>query len=539
VASDDNVRTVRITHPSGLVGTFELSLRAHARSWVPTLCLERNGASKPPSEDLPPVYLSLSLTRKTFSGPGVEPMAWTYLYSPAYGSTEAECLAVSCVDWQAVEVTDPGSNTTRYVYSTRWGPLEGKLTRVVTGVTSPGSFGGSGLQTETTTYAEAMAAAPFPKRLGDMLEDPQSNSNRATTELIVPEVRRDIQRQDVTFTRETLTFDRFGLPEKVRRSSTLGYTTTDTTQYWPVGSVWVIGQPWKSWSGDRLVSQTEYDARVQPTRNYSFGLLVGSYTYLPNGMLGSITDPLQHVTVLSNHKRGVPQSIRFPDQTVVAPTVDDFGQVTRVTNQLGASTTYAHDVMGRMTRLAYPTNDSVAWNPVNRSFGRIGADEYGLPWGHWKQVVQTGNAMVTTLYDAYWRPRVTISEDVTDATSRSFVVKQFDEDGRVTFEAYPVPTLTSVDEALAGTRFKYDALGRRTEASQDSELGTLTVRTDYLPGFKTRVTNARGFSTTTSFQVFDTPSEDKPTRIEAPEGVTTVITRDEFGKPKSITRSGG
>ena len=538
IAADDNLASLIITHPSGLVGTFELSLRAHARSWVPTRCVERYGAMSPPSEDLPPVYLSLSLTRKTFSGPGVEPMSWKYLYSPAYGSTLSECQASGCPETQAVEVTDPGGSTTRFVHSNRWGVTEGKLLSVVQGVASPGSFAGSGAQVETTTYADTAATWPFPRRLGWSVEDPDTSTNTDPTEMLQPEVRRDIVRQDVTFSKETLGFDRFGQAETVRRSSSLGYSTTDKTEYWPVDAQWVLGLPWKTWSGARLVGQTDYDARLQVARTYNFGLLVGSYSYLPNGMLGTITDPLGNTTTLSNHKRGIPQSIQFANGTVVAPVIDDFGQVSSVTNQLGSTTTYAYDSAGRMTRLGYPVNDTVAWNPINRSFVRVGEAEFGLPPGHWKQVVQTGNAQVTTFYDAYWRPRLTLTEDVADPATRSFAVKQFDDAGRETFSAYPVATIFSVDQPLNGVRTSYDALGRRKSVTQDSELGSLVVSTDYLAGFRTRVTDARGFMTTTSYQVFDIPSEEYPVRIEAPEGITTVIVRDEFGKPKAITRSG-
>ena len=537
-AANENLLSPRIVHPSGLVGRFNLSIRAHARSWVPTSCVYHYGPANPPTEDLPPVYLSLSLTSKVFTGPGLPDATWTYRYSPAAGSTADECQAGACKETQWVEVSDPQQNTVHYTYSNKWGRLEGKLLSTVAAVDQTGTENPTGLQVETVTYADPAAAWPFPSRLGDMQADPLTYTNDEPTERLTPEVLHQTTRQGVTFSVQTQSFDRFGQAETIVRSNTTGASRTETTQSWPVDSQWVLGQPWKSTIAGKLASQTDYDVKVLPQATYSFGLLVGRYSYLANGMLATITDPLGNVTTLSDHKRGVPQSVKFADLTVVAPSVDDFGQISSVRNQLGDSNRYQYDSMGRMTRMDYPSGDSVAWNPVYRNLLPTQSDEYGLAAGHWKQVVDTGNARVTTFYDAMWRPRLTLTEDITNASSRSFVVRRFDDDSREIFTAYPVSSLTSVNQSLPGTYTDYDGLGRLISMRQDSELGVLTTTREYLSGFRTRVTNPRQFQTTTSFQIFDSPSEDLPVLIEAPEGVRTAIDRDPFGKPRSITRSG-
>ena len=84
----------------------------------------------------------------------------------------------------------------------------------------------------------------------------------------------------------------------------------------------------------------------------------------------------------------------------------------------------------------------------------------------------------------------------------------------------------------------YDDLGRVKDSSQDSELGLLTTTMTYGVPFTTTATNPRGKSTTTAFWAYDQPATDWPRTISAPEGVTTEIDRDPFGKPKSIQRSG-
>src|SRR5207342_3703885 len=124
---------------------------------------------------------------------------------------------------------------------------------------------------------------------------------------------------------------------------------------------------------------------------------------------------------------------------------------------------------------------------------------------------------------------------------KSFVVTRFDALGRTVFTSYAVDTLTSVNDALKGMTTVYDVLGRPIQSKQDTDPSpaVLTSTTEYLTGFQTRSTNARGKQTTTSYQVFDSPSTDSPVQISLPEGVTTTIARQpSLGKPLSVTRSG-
>lgn len=538
IAADDNYAAMVINHPSGLVGRFDLSLRAHARSWVPTTCGYVNGGAEPQSELLPVVYLSLSLGRKTFSGPGVEPLAWNYRYSPAWGSTIEECAIYACREWQWVEVTDPEQQTVHYTYSTKWGYTEGKLLSTVAGVFAPGQDSPSGLQVETVAYANPALAWTFPAILGQAMADSQSNSNTAPTETLSPEVLRQTVRQGVTFSRQTLAFDRFGQAESVNSFSSGGPVKSQSFTYWPVGSTWVLGQVWKVSQGTTLVSQTDYDSRILPLRAYNYGLLAATYSYATNGTLATIKDPLNNVTTLSDFYRGIPQRIQFADLSVVAPTADTFGQISAVKNQLGDTTSYSYDAMGRLTRVSFPTADTVAWNPALQGFLQVWTPEFGLPAGHWKQTVETGRGRTTTFYDVMWRPRLLLTEDSADAATRTYVIKRFDDNGREEFSSYPLASVTSVDDTVAGIRTSYDALGRVTVVSQDSELGVLRTTSEYLDGFRTRITNPRNFQTTTSFQTFESPSEASPKLILAPEGLTTTIERDLFGKPLWIRREG-
>src|SRR3546814_303114 len=92
------------------------------------------------------------------------------------------------------------------------------------------------------------------------------------------------------------------------------------------------------------------------------------------------------------------------------------------------------------------------------------------------------------------------------------------------------------DTTLKGVRTYYDALGRVENVEQDSELGVLTTSKTYQSGFKTKVVDPRGNSTTTSFMAYDQPTTDWPVAIVHPGGVYSDIGRDVFGKPTSIAR---
>lgn len=81
-------------------------------------------------------------------------------------------------------------------------------------------------------------------------------------------------------------------------------------------------------------------------------------------------------------------------------------------------------------------------------------------------------------------------------------------------------------------------MGRNTFLSSDSELGILTSNTEYLAGYQTRKTNARGYQTVEAFWTLDKPEAGLLTQLTAPEGVTLNIMRDVFGKAVSIERGG-
>lgn len=367
-----------------------------------------------------------------------------------------------------------------------------------------------------------------------------------------------VTQQGVTFSRATTDFNEFAQPEAVTSSSAgmsdmpggaTGFLRTESTTYRHDKVKWVIGQVLKSYVGGTEVSWIVYDDSLDlPSETYSFGLLQQRLTYNSEGTIATVADGAGHVTQLSIWKRGVPSQIRLPDTTagmaLISAQINNLGNLDWTRDVYEKVTTYEYDLMGRLKKLSYPNETALTWNPLNRKFELEALqDEYGIPPGHWRQTVDTGTGKTTTFYDARWNPVLTLTEDTANAASRSFVVRRFDGMGREVFSSYPVSAAT-VNDVLYGVTTEYDALGRSYRTKQDSELpngGVLVSTTQYLPGFKTRVTNPRGYSSVTSYKAFGEPTTDMPVRIDALEGAQTVrteIARDDFGKPTEITRSG-
>lgn len=343
------------------------------------------------------------------------------------------------------------------------------------------------------------------------------------------------------------------------------WSRTETITYHDNPTLWVLGQtakvtcvapaectPSESPTGI-VVSETTYDAFAMPVTVKAYGKVQQTLTYnststVASGQLGTLRwakDGNNNTTTFGSWKRGIPQSITYADSSTQSAVVNNHGWIDSVTDENGYTTCYTYDTMGRLASIT-PPSETVAnacdtgeanWKKTLLSFQPVAAAEYGIPAGHWRQTVSTGNGQKITYFDALWRPLVVREYDAANvAGTQRFSRFAYDADGRVTFASYP----GTIDALTKGTWTEYDALGRVTSVSQDSELAApnnlLTTTTQYLAGFKTQVTSPKGQVTTTSYQTFDQPSYDWPVAITHPEGALTDITRDVYGKVLTITR---
>ncbi|MBB6184650.1 hypothetical protein [Oleiagrimonas soli] len=341
------------------------------------------------------------------------------------------------------------------------------------------------------------------------------------------------------------------------------YSRTKTIDYEDNLSSWVLGQTKRVTLNGIEVSRVDYDASTAlPIAKYQYGELKESYTYSADGTLASAVDGLGHVTYYKNYEHGVATRIEFPptqDQpsgTVVNAEVSVLGDVTSVTDAAGNKTCYSYDALGRINLIKYPSKTTAgvcggSWNDTSITFSPDAPAGYGLPAGMWRQRIVTGDEVSESIFDGLWRPVIKQTYDSNNkAASISQRVIRYDNLGRVAFSSYPQRSLdstvtdtwadtTKVPDAL-GTHSEYDALGRTTSVTQDSEQGVLVkTTTKYLPGFQTQITDPNQNVTTVSYMTYGEPSTDWPVAINAPENVLQTIVRNIYGNPVSITQSGG
>ncbi len=528
--------TLTATHPSGATGRFRFGYARFHRTSTPYYsCIPTHlpGFENPAYELQTPDYFDLySIHEKTLSGPGIPEQSWSY------GASGPVCRhGTSCPDRKSSFVSQPDGTRIERIFGIRYGINDGKLleTRVL-------AADGSVLKTEATDYVtEAEAAAlPFPDFYGHSHYGPDDPAALR----LRPARQTTIQQDGATFQHTVTKFDELARPVEVTKASSLDYgryRRVEAIRYHDNRSTWVLGQVHSVTHIDPapavVVSQTDYDAADLPWRTYRFGALQQTMAYHADGSLASLQDGRGNATGLSAWKRGIPQQIAYANGTARSATVDDNGWIRAMTDENGYATRYDYDAGGRIARLDHPEGDTVAWQPTLSSFIRSTEPRYGLPAGHWQKHVTTGNARESTYFDAFWRPVVAERWDASaPGETLSQTVHRYDSLGRKVFQSYPLRGLSSHSDTVNGTTSRFDALGRVTRQEQGSELGVLATVTEYLSGFKQRVTNPRGYSTLTSYAAYDKPSTDSPVTIAHPEGSFTDIDRDRFGMPVSLRR---
>ena len=481
------------------------------------------------SNDWPtPAYGIRSLVGKTIAGPGIPGLTWSYAWGPANGF--AYCPG-TCPSTKTLTVTDPRGYATRYTFGNHYQVTEGQLQSV-----DEGWDGTNALRTTTSTY-RAAGAGPY-------LTAPGYSTSESGDDLMqtryLPLAQRTITQQGVTFNWQATTYDTLARLAAVTRSSSLGYARSESTTYSDNKTKWVMGQVASQTIGNLVPRSTNYDVTTAlPLNTSEFGKLKANYAFWGDGTLRTLTDGLGHVTTYSNYMRGLAQNILYADGSSEGALVNNLGLITKLTNAAGTFWSYGYDAIGRLSSITPPAGDPVAYNPTTLAYQQVASDEYGLGANHWRQTITTGNAVTVNYFDGMLRKRISNNYDVanTGGTQR-MTLSHYDADNRNLFTSYPARNIASITATPPGTTSSYDALGRNILTQASSELGTLNTSTAYLSGFQTRVTNPRNYTTTTAYQVFDQPSESAPTSMAGPETLSVTISRDVFGKPLSITRSG-
>lgn len=510
------------THPSGATGTFVFTPTRHGRSKVTEPCNDADGESEP---GIPKDFDNYALTKKTIAGPALPSTMWSMSYSSGPGSYVS---CTTCPVTSTATIANPDLSTTQYTFGTEFYRNEGKALRIET-LSSAGAL----LLDVQNQYAIVPVNPPYvvsPGSNGMSFEDDFASTVRT------PRMQTSTLQNGGTYTNSVNTFDSLAREVSVTRANTLGNTRTDVTEYYDDTSRWVIGQVRKSTNSNTglIESQTDYGvSNALPEKTYAFGLLQQAASYNADGTLNTVADRAGNTTTYSSWKRGVPQLIQYPLSISQSAVVDDSGWITSVTDRRGSTTGYGYDSMGRISRITYPTDDTNVWDDLTQSFVQVSSAEYGLPAGHWKQTVQMADIFKITYYDALWRPVLRQEYDQDDiAGTQLFFRKTFDSNGLESLVAYPS---TSPSET-AGIVNEYDALQRLIKRRTADNV--MLEKTNYnLAGNKKSITDADNRVITISYLGYDAPGG-SPIRTVAPEGQTTQIGRDVFGKITSIEQSG-
>jgi RHS repeat-associated protein len=540
--------TWKFTHPSGAKAEFVISPKRHVRSNTPRcrIDLERE-FNRAVIEPAPAgAFDAYGLISKKLIGLDGTTETWTATY-----------VAGTQPGTKLVTLTNPDSTAVRYTFGTSFYETEGKVLRTEA-LSSTGAVVRDVQTTQVAKYRLGSTGLHYesgmtPQECQDLEEQTRGteeyfdciwieDSFGDVMQMVTP--ANSITQDGVTFSTTTALadFDIFGRATRVTRSSGLGFSKTEQIAYHDNTALWVLGQVASVTVSGKVPTQTTYDpATALPVARYAFGKLMRESSWNADGTLASVTDGSgfgalpSHAIQLSNWKRGLPRTITFPvtpecvgscTQTAV---VDDFGWIRSVTDEGLNTTGYDYDAMGRITRIDYPAG---GWLSTYITYVRLPASELGFPAGSWRREETTGTNRERTYYDARLRPKLTARADTNPLTAETIYQSfGYDFEGRETFASYPSSTFG----ATAGINTTYDTVGRVT---QRKTTDPVTLETTTYPAGQKRVTDANGNVTTFSFQMFDEPSYEVTTLIQAPEGQTTTIGRDEFGNMTSAVQSG-
>jgi len=526
--------TYTITHPSKLIGTFSFLARRNYRS-VPVFLCNSEGNGDYQVLVFPNYSDNFALLSKTFSGPALE-QASTWSYD--YGSVPIIVPCEGCADFKTVTVTEPDGARLESDFGVEFDGNEGRLLRWRT--RSPSN---ALLASRAHAYpSEPPPSAPYPDRYGESFVD----SGDRTSVRVRPLLSTVATQQGVNFTRSVNTFDAFARPLSETHASdgSPAFSRTQTLSYHDDYDIWVLAQEASRSTDGIAVHSTVFDpSTARPISVTEFGRLDRTLTWHSDGNLHQLSDAQGRAFTLTNTERGVAKSVQLPTGPTLSATVDNFGNLLSVTDAVGFTTHYQYDSRDRLSRIDYPSADTVNWAPTLISTAPTILSEYGIPAGLWQRTETTGALVKNTWFDARWRP-ILSRESVTDgSTTATFLRRRFDHRNREIFSSYPVASLAVFTSLSTGVLKTFDALDRFTSSAIDSELGTLTTNNAYPSGsLRTISTDARGFVTHTDYQAYDAPSMAWPRRIVAavgqPEQQTTEITRDVFAKPLRMTRSG-
>jgi len=542
-----------ITHPNGVTGSFDLRETLHGRSNVKEA---RNNTLK--IDMTSACFATMSLTRKSLSGPGLATKRWRYRYSQNTGFFSGQVLGrrakirwpvpsnIDPLDHKATLVYAPDRSKTVHYFNRDWtSAIEGSE------VATRYYEGRKILKEVQNTYSKGEAPGSIE----------QQYENRYSTQFRSQLDQRDIKQLGDTYTTKFLDYNLYGTYRKTQLSNSIWSTKVKYSKqsYRHDESHWLLNLPTKKQiDASDIVSETQANGRsnvVNETTYYtsahqyypsmvyqqkSFGNTTKTYTsYNSRGNVTRIDYPgvVGRYIKLNNYKRGQAQSVSVPRRytsgsMLASKAVNDNGWVTSTTDLNGNKAHYTYDEIGRIKTIITADNSRAdtlfSW----------GTNENNQPIRTVQQCTLNGdtcsNILVSseTTFDGLFRPLQVKSTDEKTGKTR-FTTSRFNVYNKPVFQSYPT---LDVADSESGMFSEYDGIQRLKSTSQS---GGGIQHIYYEAGNTQRVSNFNQKDTTTTFLAFGAPSYKQALVIASPEGVSTTQEYDVYGNVTRLTQSGG
>lgn len=522
-SGDRAYATGSIIHPNGLKGSFVVRERSHGRVYMPVVWSDTF-----PSYRLSDTYFdSLAIEKKTLTGPGLSVLTWNYYYSENDGSWAGSEPANL---YKSLRVDAPDGSKTRYHFHRTFDWKEGLIAK-----TEVLNSSGTVIQTIAKNYIKGhfVGFGNSPDPLSNYESD--SNSPYLTNQTVSVSGN--------TYATDYYDFDGYGRATRmIEKASYSSITKTTNLVFEDHVSDWVLGLPKQTTINGKVAeklyfcsSNTTTCRKYAPYRGDQFGSKIVDFTYYPDGTYKTINDGLGNATTFGTFKRGLPQSVTVPDSTTqMTAIINNDGAIQQIKDHNSNATNYFYDNAGRLIKTVLPTeagvhywlNTDIDYIKVSGSDGVSGGD---LVSGQWKQVITQGSNRLTRYYDALMRNVLTKEEDLVTGKVR-YQKRRFDAYNRNTFTSL----ISDTAGEIRGITTQYDALGRVSRKITPAG----TTNYSYHTYNRTKEVNPRGQITYYYYQAYGSPSKENIVRINSPEGVTTNIGRDVFGKKTSVRQRG-
>lgn len=566
--SESSAQPIRIHHPDGATGKFWLGLSLQGKTNVdPDIYYAHNASHITAAR----CYLQPSLMKKSIEYQNGKEYEWHYQYSNNWGSYISNSFIsesrrkreedyaklgssifipdnVDDINYKIVKVVNPdGSYLHHYINRNYQSHLENSVIN-----TTYFDAQNNILKESRNEYKEGIVWGTEPKGL-------LFNKERQKSELSLPKIKssQTLLYSSNKITKFTKDYKQFNAHDQATLVHHYNNYSNDHRyfkfRYFNDTFNWHLGQL-------SSLELAENGADYTLVKDVTYHNITGSYRGLPNcyNSFGrkvychtsywtesNFAGSPRRITLnagnrwveYANYKRGVPQIISKPNSTGFTTKhayneVDDNGLVTKFTDYEGNCTSFDYNLRGLRTTI---TPCDSKWAKTNVIYSRTSNSEGNqfVEAGMFKQSVSRSTYRKNTYFDYMLRPILIKEWDAgsTDNTTRYYRTN-YDFENKITYNSR-AHTWSSTPY---GVFTQYDALGRIVSIDNNTIAGFLSYA--YLDGNRISETDNLGNVTTTSYLSYGSPSYQKAKKINAPEGVTTVLDYNLFGNVTSISQGG-